>query len=147
MHHEPLAGMLLHDAERRAGDAPGNAERAGESLGEVSSSVNEGTVTGKSIVGGLIGQAAGTVNASSNQAAITADGDYLGGLMGKSSATVNNSKNTGDVVGGGDYVGGLCAVDFEERLTDTKHFAALVAAGKHKNYRLDTQGRVLLFLG
>jgi len=46
-----------------------------------------------------------------------------------------------------DYVGGLCAVDFEERLTDTKHFAALVAAGKHKNYRLDTQGRVLLFLG
>lgn len=42
-----------------------------------------------------------------------------------------------------EWPGGLCAMDFEEPLTDTKHFIRLVSEGRYSNWRLDTDGRVI----
>ena len=42
-----------------------------------------------------------------------------------------------------EWPGGLCAMDFEEPLTDTKHFIRLVSERRYSNWRLDTDGRVI----
>ena len=67
------------------------------------------SVTGTANVGGLIGQAIGTVDRCSSEAdvTLTGTGSYCGGLIGNCGANVYKSYATGDITSGGVYVGGL----------------------------------------
>ena len=78
--------------------------------GAVSNSYASGTVSGISMVGGLIGLADGLVTNSYATANVTSGGGgiNIGGLLGYTSGLTNNSHASGNVtVTGGSYVGGL----------------------------------------
>ena len=78
----------------------------GENAGTVSNSYSTGNVTGERYVGGLVGGSlGGTVSNSYSSGGVTG-GSFLGGLVGANLGIVNNSYSTGSVTGD-DNVGGL----------------------------------------
>ncbi len=90
-------------------------ESAGDSL-TISNSSNRGNITGKALVGGLVGESVKgdsfssilTIDNSSNTGSVSGV-ESVGGLVGKSTKgtlTIANSSNTGNVSGRG-VVGGL----------------------------------------
>ena len=64
-------------------------------------------VTGKSGVGGLVGDNAGEVSNCHAAGQVTGNGNYVGGLMGAGNRPVAGSHSTANVTGGGSSVGGL----------------------------------------
>jgi len=82
----------------------------GTNAGTVSNSYSSGSVTGGSVVGGLVGgNHDGTVSDSYSTASVTAF-HGVGGLVGVSSGTVSNSYSTGSVTGD-EHVGGLVGLN------------------------------------
>jgi hypothetical protein len=77
----------------------------GENGGTISNSYFTGSVTGASMVGGLVGQNAGTVSNSYSTSSVTGN-EPVGGLVGWNTGNVSNSYSTGGVTGSED-VGGL----------------------------------------
>ena len=67
--------------------------------GTVVDSYSMGTVTGTSRVGGLLGYSAGTVGNSHSTSSVSGK-DHVGGLVGHSSGIVSNSYSSGKVLGG-----------------------------------------------
>ncbi len=89
--------------KKSVGGLIGRSYGSGSSVGN---SYATGTVTGENSVGGLIGQADGSVSNSYATGAVTGTGNHVGGLIGYSFSSVSNSYTTG-VVRGGSSVGGL----------------------------------------
>jgi len=64
-------------------------------------------VTGKSRVGGLVGDNRGAVSNCHTTGQVTGNGNYVGGLMGAGNRPVAGSHSTANVTGGGSDAGGL----------------------------------------
>ncbi|AMB44414.1 YDG domain-containing protein [Methylobacterium sp. AMS5] len=81
----------------------------GTNNGTVSQSYASGSVTGSSGVGGLVGEMfnSATVSQSYASGSVTGFGSSVGGLVGFSSGTVSQSYASGSVTGSSNYVGGL----------------------------------------
>jgi len=77
----------------------------GGSTGTVSHSYATGSVMGGNWVGGLVGGSTGTVSHSYATGSVMG-GNFVGGLAGGNDHSITNSYATGSVTGG-DYVGGL----------------------------------------
>jgi hypothetical protein len=74
--------------------------------GSVSNLYSSGTITGSTMVGGLVGYSYGTVSNSYSTSNVTGNAG-IGGLVGYNDGTVSNSYSTGSVTGSNDRVGGL----------------------------------------
>jgi hypothetical protein len=68
-------------------------------VGTVSNSYSSGNVTGERSVGGLVGENHGTVSNSYSTSGVTAYEDVVGGLVGYGTGAVSNSYSTGSVTG------------------------------------------------
>jgi len=68
-------------------------------VGTVSNSYSSGNVTGERSVGGLVGENHGTVSNSYSTSGVTGYEDIVGGLVGYGAGTVSNSYSTGSVTG------------------------------------------------
>ena len=77
------------------------------SAGDISGSYATGAVTGKRLVGGLVGDNRGDISNSYATGAVTGTEDYVGGLAGYNARDISNSYATGAVTGTEDHVGGL----------------------------------------
>ena len=80
-------------------------------------------MTGRSMVGGLVGRNSGPISGSSANVAVTAtyiDHPVLaGGLVGYHlNTTISNSHASGNVTGSNDSVGGLVGVSYDEQAAD-----------------------------
>jgi len=67
--------------------------------GTVSNSYSSGNVTGERSVGGLVGENHGTVSNSYSTSGVTGYEDVVGGLVGYGAGAVSNSYSTGSVTG------------------------------------------------
>ena len=79
--------------------------------GYVTNSYSTGAITGKTIVGGLVGRNESLVESSYSMCAVT--GGSCGGLVGENDGHVMNSYSTGDVTGSG-HVGGLVGYNYNK---------------------------------
>jgi hypothetical protein len=86
----------------------------GEAHGTVSNSYSSGTVSGINwAVGGLVGRNSGTVSNSYSTASVTSDNN-VGGLVGENGGTVSNSYSSGDVTSYyNNVVGGLVGANYD----------------------------------
>ena len=78
--------------------------------GTVENSYNTGTVTGRTDVGGLVGDLDGTITNSYNAGTVTGTSSNVGGVVGSNGyyfGTITNCYNTGSVSSTGSYVGGV----------------------------------------
>ena len=106
-------GTIIGTGEQVGGIAGGVYGYSTQFKAIVSGCTNDGAVSGKSQVGGVVGHVEyGTVEYSSNSASITAGGTYVGGVVGYFTATstfnnVVHCFNTGDVSGSGQSAGGV----------------------------------------
>lgn len=80
----------------------------GYNSGTIAQTLSNGSVTGGSNVGGLVGNlAGGTLRTSYSTSTVTGSVNYVGGLIGLSSSTVNDCYASGNVsASGGNGVGG-----------------------------------------
>jgi hypothetical protein len=69
-------------------------------------SISQVTVAGGTDIGGLVGEAQGTIISCYATGAVTSSGDYVGGLAGSNIGTIHQSYSSGTVTGN-EYVGGL----------------------------------------
>jgi hypothetical protein len=79
--------------------------------GTVSNSYSSGNVTGERSVGGLVGESHGTVNNSYSTSSVIGYEDVVGGLVGYGAGAVSNSYSTGSVTGDRG-VGGLMGENY-----------------------------------
>ena len=75
-------------------------------VGTVSNSYSSGNVTGERSVGGLVGENHGTVSNSYSTSSVTGYEEVVGGLVGYGAGTISNSYATGSVTGD-EGIGGL----------------------------------------
>ena len=90
-----------------------------------------GSVTGSSLVGGVVGRNYGTVENCVNNAAVTGSGGYVGGIVGYnngSGCTVANCTNTGTVTGDR-QVGGVVGYNYSDA-TVTNCFNTATVSGR-----------------
>lgn len=70
-----------------------------------------GRVQGEQYVGGLVGEAHGTISNSHATGAVIAENDYAGGLVGSTDSAVTDSYASGAVTGR-EYLGGLVGIQY-----------------------------------
>lgn len=83
----------------------------GATLTEITNVHVSGSVTGESMVGGLVGianQTGSLISGCSADVDVVQEGQgFAGGLIGMSAADIDNCYSTGDVIGNNDMIGGL----------------------------------------
>jgi filamentous hemagglutinin family protein len=80
----------------------------GMSYSTVLNSFSSGSISGATVIGGLVGYiGGGSVSTSHSSANVNGTGNYVGGLVGRSNYDIDRSFATGTVFSAGDYVGGL----------------------------------------
>jgi len=72
---------------------------AGENLGAIKDSYNEGIVIGETKVGGLVGENQNVITTSYSSGLVRATVDTVGGLVGRSTGTIDNVYSTATVEG------------------------------------------------
>ena len=104
-----------------------------------------GTVTGRSLVGGLVGKNYGPISGSSASVAVTStriDGSALaGGLVGQNlQTTITNSHATGDVTASHDTVGGLVGSNYDDMASTTTALPRNAISGSTASGTVTTTG-------
>ena len=72
--------------------------------------LTDGSVTGFSFVGGLVGVNNGSIANAYNSGSVSSSGGGVGGLVGENNGSITNAYNSGSVSGGG--VGGLVGYNY-----------------------------------
>ncbi len=101
----------------------------GNNVGTITNSYSTGSVSGDNYIGGLAGYNYGTITNSYSTGSVS--GNHVGGLVGINYGTITNSYSTGSV--SGSFVGGLVGIDsygtYNDDFWDTQTSGQTTSAG------------------
>jgi hypothetical protein len=87
--------------------------------GRIYSSCFKGQLTGRIVIGGLVGYGFGQEISNCYALAVVHGDDYVGGLVGHNNSDISNCYAAGDVISYGAFVGGLAGYHYQKGLSSS----------------------------
>ncbi|UHC17159.1 filamentous hemagglutinin N-terminal domain-containing protein [Methylobacterium currus] len=102
----------------------------------------DGSVTGRSSVGGLVGLSWGMITRAYATGTVRGSNDHVGGLVGFNRGTITQAYATGAVTGSNDYVGGLVGTSYGT-ITQTYATGRVTGSGSNVGGLVGSNGGAL----